>query len=142
MAGEIQIAYGTSGSTLYAVVRSATGTVWNTAGSALEAYNGANWTDYDIALTEQGTSGYYAGDFPAAAAGFYNVEVRVRAGGGPATTDAVAGAGDVEWSGSAVLPLSAATSILLNETEGNLNVNVRAWNDTGVVTGTDRKSVV
>lgn len=104
MAGEIQLAYGTAGRTLYAVVRNATGSVWN--GAAFVAYNGANWTAYDVALAEQGSSGYYVGDFPVVAAGVYQVEVRDQAGGSPATTDTLAGAGSVEWDGTAVLPLS------------------------------------
>ena len=37
MAGEIQLAHGTSGATLYAVVRSAVGTVWNTVQRSLPA---------------------------------------------------------------------------------------------------------
>lgn len=111
MAGEIEIAYGTTGRTLYAVVRSSTGTVWNTAGAAFEAFNAANWADYDIALTEQGASGYYVGTFPAATAGVYNVEARDRAGGSPAVTDAVAGAGAVEWDGSAATYLASRPTL-------------------------------
>lgn len=101
MASEIQLAYGTSGRTLYAVVRSTTGTVWN--GAAFVAYNGANWTTYAVTMTEQGASGYYTGDFPAVAGGVYDVEVRDRAGVTAATTDALAGSGDLQWSGTAVL---------------------------------------
>ena len=114
MASELQLAYGTTGSTLYAVVRNATGSVWNTAGAAFEAYSGANWTDYDVALTEQGSSGYYAGTFPAGitSAGVYPVEVRLRAGGSPAVTDTVVGTGVVEWDGSAVVrPFAGGSSL-------------------------------
>lgn len=106
MAAELQLAHGTTGRTLYAVLRSATGTVYNTAGAAFEAYNASNWTSYDIALTEQGTSGYYVGDMPAVAAGIYAVEVRWQAGGSPATTDTTVGSGEVNWTGTVVAALS------------------------------------
>lgn len=105
MANEIQLAYGVTGRTLYAVVRSATAAVWN--GAAFETYSGANWATYAVAMAEQGTSGYYAGNFPAVAAGVYPIEVRDRSGGAPATTDPLAGSGGVEWGGSAVVPLSS-----------------------------------
>lgn len=105
MASEIQLAYGTSGRTLYAVIRSAVGQVWN--GSAFETYTGGNWATYAVSLTEQGTSGYYAGTFPTTSAGVYLIEVRDRSGGSPATTDPLAGSGEVEWSGTALVPLSS-----------------------------------
>jgi hypothetical protein len=104
MANEIQLAYGTTGRTLYAVVRTTVGTVWN--GAAFVAFNAPDWADYDVAMTEQGASGYYTGTFPVVAAGTYNVEVRDRSGDSPAVTDPVAGGGDVNWNGTAVQSLS------------------------------------
>lgn len=110
MASELQIAHGVTGRTLYAVVRSATGSVWN--GSAFAAYNGANWGTYAVTLAEEttgGSDGVYKGDFPAliAAAGVYNVEVRYRSGGSPALTDAVVGSGKIEWGGSAIASVAS-----------------------------------
>lgn len=102
MANELH-AYTTSGLTTYAVLLSATGTVWN--GSAWEAIASGNWTTYDIALTEA-TAGIYLGTMPAVAAGVYQYVVYQRAGATPAITDAVLGTGSIEWDGSAVLPLS------------------------------------
>ncbi len=128
MAGEIELAYGTTGRTLYAVVRSTTGTVWNTAGSAFEAFNAANWADYDVALAEQGASGYYVGDFPAGivTAGVYNVEARDRAGGSPAVTDPPAGAGSLEWTGSAVASLGGGVNVV--QVDGAaLNPHTTGW---------------
>lgn len=87
---------------MYFMVRSATGTIWNTAGAALEAYNAANIADYDIAATEQGSGGLYVGNMPAAAAGVYNIVAKVRAGGSPAESDVTVGVGEIEWDGSAV----------------------------------------
>jgi hypothetical protein len=83
MAGELQLPYD-SGLTLYAHVLNASGQRWN--GSAFETYNEANWTTYDVALTEQGASGLYVGDF--AAAGIYEALVYQQAGATPAVTDA------------------------------------------------------
>lgn len=108
MASEIQLAYGTTGRTLYAVIRTSVGTVWNTNSAAFEAFNAANWTDYDIAMTEQGTTGYYAGTFPPAiSSGVYEVEVRDRGGSSPAVSDALAGSGEIQWSGTAVVSLAS-----------------------------------
>jgi O-acetyl-ADP-ribose deacetylase (regulator of RNase III) len=59
-------------------------------------------------MAEQGTaSGFYTGTFPAVAAGVYAVSVKRQAGGSPAETDATVGFGPVEWSGTAVVPLSS-----------------------------------
>jgi hypothetical protein len=114
MAGELQIGGLTTGWAAYAVVRSATGTVWN--GTAFEAFNAANWATYDIALTEQGSTGYYVGTFPTVAAGVYAVEVRRQTGGSPAAavaTDPYLGGGDAEWDGTVL--------------RGAGNVNLAAW---------------
>lgn len=101
MAGELQIGTNISGSTVYAVLRTATGTVWN--GTAFEAFNAANWTTYDIALTEQGTSGYFVGTMPAVAAGFYSITYHRQAGAGPVITDQFLASEDLEWSGTAIV---------------------------------------
>lgn len=107
MASEIQLAYGTSGRTLYAVIRNSVGQVWN--GATFEVFNAANWATYDVAMTEQGASGYYVGTFPVIAAGGYNVEIRDQAGGTPAQGDPLAGGGDVYWNGTAVQTLATVT---------------------------------
>lgn len=51
-----------TGVTVYAIVRDNDGDVWN--GSAFETYSAGNLGTYDIPLTEQGTSGFYAANFP------------------------------------------------------------------------------
>lgn len=116
MASELQLAHTTTAQTLYAIIRNAVGQVWQTTNSTFTAYVTANLSNYTIALTEQGTaSRYYAGTFPAAAAGVYNVTVFVRAGGSAAEGDAVAGAGAIEWDGAAVIPLSTITGYIDTE---------------------------
>lgn len=106
MAGELQ-ADVTTGQTVYFLVRSATGTIWN--GSSLEAYATANLATYAVTGTEQGTgSGLYVGNMPAAAAGVYNIVAKVRAGASPAESDVTVGVGEIEWDGSAVAGLGVS----------------------------------
>lgn len=103
MAGELQTDY-VSGKVVYFLLRSAVGTIWN--GAAFAAYNSANYATYPITATEQGTSGYYVANMPAAVAGIYNVLAKVQAGGSPAETDITVGTGQLDWSGSVVETLS------------------------------------
>lgn len=98
MAGELQATYAT-GSTLYAILRNTTGAVYN--GSTFDATpTTGEWTGYDIALAEDGSTGLYRGAMPAVATGAYAFEVRLQAGGSPAATDRVVGQGRILWSGS------------------------------------------
>lgn len=87
--------------------------IWNTSLGAFEAYVTANYGDYDIAATEQGTaSAYYTGTFPSTiVAGVYSITAHAQVGGSPAETDPVVAAGDYQWNGSSTAPLSdTATS--------------------------------
>lgn len=105
MAGEIQTA-DISGKNVYALVRNVAGDIWN--GSAFVSYATANLASYAISLTEQGTaSAYYTGTFPALAAGVYSIVAYERAGGSPAEGDRLIAAGNLEWDGSAVVPLAS-----------------------------------
>ena len=76
----------TSG-TVYFTFQNTNGDYWN--GSSYEAYNGANWTTYDVAATTEG-AGVYSVSVPASATDY---QLRLQAGGSPATTDAVVDAG-------------------------------------------------
>lgn len=100
MAGIIDTIFAT-GSTLYGHVRNNSGQVWN--GSAFEAYVGANWGTYKIALGEDGTSGYYKASFPSSVAtGRYNVIIYEQAGVSAAATDSPVGKDIYYWNGSTV----------------------------------------
>lgn len=116
MAKEIQFTVPATG-THYVVVRNAAGQWYNTATPGFEAFNGANWTSYDIAAAQVGTSKVYDADMPAVAAGLYEVFAFLQAGGSPAATDEPVSAGEVEWTGSAVasvgrsLPAAAAGEV-------------------------------
>ena len=109
MAAELQVNY-TSGSVVYAHVRSAVGTIWN--GSALESYVTANIANYKIACTEQGSaSGYYTATFPGAVAGVYAVTYKQQMGGSPAESDPTIAVELFHWDGTVhVAESSLATS--------------------------------
>lgn len=80
-----------SGSTLYAVIHHTDGRVWNNIEEAWEAFEDAKWAQYAIAMTEQGSSGYYRAEYPAGAGGVLTTEVVYnQAGGTPALGDAPA----------------------------------------------------
>lgn len=96
---------GTTGLNLYAFRFTPTGTVWN--GSSHVAFNASSWATYAITLSAFSGGGFYAADMPAAGAGKYEITVFRRAGGAPAATDQSLGAGEIEWDGSAEVPLSS-----------------------------------
>lgn len=78
-------AYYASGSTLYAVLRNATGQAFDTVGNAFEAWN--VMTDYDIVLTDC-NGGMYTGTFDAdTPAGLYTIMVYKQMGANPADSD-------------------------------------------------------
>jgi hypothetical protein len=107
MAGEIQVSF-QAGKTCYFLVRNRVGQVWNTNTSAFESYQTANYGDYDIAMTEQGSaSGFYVGTFPSAITpGVYSIVAKQQIGGSAAETDPTIGSGDEQWNGSVTIPLS------------------------------------
>ncbi len=95
-----------SGSTLYATLDRG-GLRWN--GVAFEAVALAGWTTYAVAMTEAAGTGFFSADVPAGivTAGLLDLTVYKRAGGSPAATDAVVGAGRVDWDGSAAMSLAS-----------------------------------
>ena len=115
MASELQASY-VAGKTVYFLVRSSVGTIWN--GAALEAYLTANYLTYDIAATEQGTaSAYYIADFPAALTnGRYNYVAKEQVGVDPAETDITIATGEIVWAGPAValVPLVNASGAVVS----------------------------
>lgn len=101
MASEISAVF-TTGRNLYALVRSSTGRIWN--GTSFETYATGNYSNYPVAMTQQGTSeSFYAGNFPLAiTAGVYNIVVKARTGVSPAETDPAVAMGSLQWNGSSV----------------------------------------
>lgn len=115
MPNPIETAF-TSGVTLYAIIHNPNGKVWNNVTLAWEAYNGALWTQYAIAMTEQGTSGYYSGTYPATANDVLASEiVYQQAGGTPSLADAPAtGVGQSQGVDLAAIRASVIAAANLN----------------------------
>lgn len=112
MANEIQGSFMT-GHTVYALVRSATSTIANTATSALESYQTAHYSGYVISATEQGAaSAYYTASMPTwLPAGTYNALFKQQLGSNPVESDPTVDVGSIDWNGSSVAALSSiATS--------------------------------
>lgn len=93
MANELQFIYETKDKTLYFALRNLSGQMWNTSGTPnWEARTVANWTDYDIALSETPASSFlYVGTIPAIsgnmAAGWMWADIYEQAGASPAIAD-------------------------------------------------------
>lgn len=100
MAKELYLPYGTTGLTVYAVIRDSSGQYWN--GTSFESFNQSHLSSYKVAMTEEGTSGNYSANFPAVSAGIYDVQARIQSGGSPAWTDATAGTDLLTWGGSSL----------------------------------------
>lgn len=101
MANEIR---GTSPTgTLYARIMNSSGHWWN--GSTFEAYAEANYSTYDIAMTEQGTSTVYVADFPSGitTGGTYEYFVHRQSGASPAAGDVVVNTGKIDWTGTVAI---------------------------------------
>lgn len=101
MSNELRIG-SVSGLTVYAAVLNSTSRIWN--GSAFEAYSSVNYTNYDVTITEQGSSGIYVGDFPTAIVdeGHYEVFYFIQDGGAPAEGDRILGTSSIDWDGDSL----------------------------------------
>jgi hypothetical protein len=97
MAGEIWMSRD-SVDTVYAVIYDPDDSykIYNFTTSAFEAYNAANITHYDLAMTASGDMHY--GDFPDLDDGAYMVQVRLQAGASPSVDDFIIGQGRIYWS--------------------------------------------
>ena len=91
-----------SGENVYYIVRLKGGTVWYPAGQAFEGWGDSSHTrdDYDIPLTDRGGD-FYEADFDTnIPAGRYTVQVFIRHGAAPASTDTLRSSADFRWSGA------------------------------------------
>jgi len=150
MANEIRATYNT-GANLYTLVFNAAGQVYYPVGGAFETYGtgGHVQDDYDIVLSEVGTTGQYRGTFPVVAAGVYSVVMFLRIGASPASTDTIIGStGEMHWDGAAEIDASALhthettiegyTDILDDATNGNAAIKAEVEGIGGVaMRGTD-----
>jgi hypothetical protein len=88
MANEVQFARQESSLTLYFAVRAQDGRVWDTSANmgagGFVAINAVTWSNADIALTEQGSTGDYYGTFPTAIPDeSYTIEIFEQTGASP-----------------------------------------------------------
>lgn len=138
MAGELSAHFAT-GQVLYArLFDLATGLVWD--GADFVAPDDADWADYVIAMDEDADSGDYRGDMPAVGAGYYQYLTHLQLGGFEAAGDPVVWTGEVQWDGSAVLPLSsipAAIQSLLGGANLTLESAMRESGDFTILSGDD-----
>ena len=94
-------AVGYTGDTVYGHIMNSSGQRWN--GSAFEDYTGSNYANYDISMTEQGSSGVFLGTFPSGLDGAtYEFFCYRQLGASPATGDPVIGTGKILWNGSSI----------------------------------------
>jgi len=118
MANEIQLIHDDAAETIYAIVRETASTGrWydNTTDHALETFDSANWATYAITLAQVDVSSppttgnaAYQGTFPALAAGFYWLDVYVRAGAAAAQTDVRTASYLFYWNATALVPAGGA----------------------------------
>ncbi len=107
MANELQVSIGTTGRTIYFLIRSRTAQIWNTSNNAFENFVSGQYSLYTVSAVEQDLTGYYVGSFPTAIPpGTYSVIAKQQISGTPAVTDPTVGANNLEWGGAALLPLS------------------------------------
>jgi len=120
MAGEIAFASSQfTGDTLYFRLFDASGDVWSTVAAGFVTLAELDVGNYDIALVETGSTGYFKGDMPGASAGVFSFEVVKQAGGSPAWADDRIGEGQIHWDGSAEIPLNTIL-VDTNELQGDL----------------------
>lgn len=156
MSNEIQIIHDDAAETVYAVVRNMAGQFC--AAATPETFESANWATYDIALAQVDASSppasgnaAYQGTFPAAAAGFYWLDIYVQAGVSPAQTDwpvrsilyywdgtnlrpAGSHLGEVDSTGTETITVQKALEALLAWSAGKVTVD----SATGIATYTGR----
>ncbi len=103
MANEIST-IATADSNIYFVVYNTDGEIWQTTTATFVTAVDADWANYDVAMTESGTStGIYFGDFPADIEddGTYYIFAYLRATGTPLVSDTIVAEGTIEWDGVA-----------------------------------------
>jgi len=108
------------GQIAYFIVLNRNGQAWSLSGGsagAFENYSSADYMNYAISATQQGTGKIYEGNFPAAiVAGIYSIVAFNQLGGSPGESDQTIAGGDFQWNGTVPLPLSdLATSGLVSQ---------------------------
>jgi len=146
MADEISWVHQATGVILYGVIRTTTPELWNTSGTPnFETLVVANWAneEYGILLPETPASSYfYAGDFPAISgnmvAGFYHVDVYVRAGATQAVSDTLLGTLIGYWDGTTFDPWASDVRMVSKDAAAADNLEAD-YDGTGYAGGTIHK---
>ena len=105
------------GETLYSCRFQLNGDVFLANGASDEVWGtaGRDADDYDVAMTEKGSSGHYVGNFDPSsniAAGIYRVVVYRQAGGSPVDADVALAQGVGEWNGTQFEPCAKKQDVL------------------------------
>jgi hypothetical protein len=100
LANEIQVTYAVDGVTIYVLIKSLAGLIWDVGDSALEAvgaWNDARADECDVACTGKDAEQYVA-DFPTACPnGTYLITAYLQGGANPDTDDVRLGSGLITW---------------------------------------------
>lgn len=110
MADEIQV-QDVTGLTLYAQVRKSLDPtkILSTVASAFVTFSSADWLNYDIAMTEQGSSGLYLGTIPSyAGSGVFSVTSYAQSGVSPAESDLAIATGNITYN-------AAGTDLIISD---------------------------
>lgn len=113
MSNELHLV-GPVGRTCYVHILNSSSQRANITDEIFEAFNASNYSDYDVTVTEQSSSGIYVGDFPTwIAGGRYDVVLFLQDGASPADGDRAIGAQLIDWRGVAgsagSIPLGSLT---------------------------------
>lgn len=95
---------GSTGKTVYAVLRSLDGSYLVPAVGILAHGDPSDWDDYALEMTEGAITGDFSVAFPSAApAGTYAITLYEQVGANPAPTDTIVGTGQYSWDGTEFL---------------------------------------
>lgn len=98
-----------TGSSVHAIIRNSVAQPWN--GTAFEVWNDAHYASYLVTLTEQGTSGFFAGSIPVGINEPDTLTIEIYSGPGTLGSDTYLTGGTLEWSGSSVIVPFVGTAL-------------------------------
>ena len=91
----------TTGSNVHAIIRNSSAQVWSVSAVSYVAWVDANWAQYLVPLTEQGTSGFYYGSVPSGITQADALSVEIWSGPGTSeSSDTFITGGTLIWTGS------------------------------------------
>ena len=101
MASQIQFSF-TPGRTCYTLIFNQSGQIWNSATNLFETYSTANYANYALSATQQGSSSpFYLTPTPVQLpAGDYSIAGKQQLGGSVAETDPSIAVGNYSWNGT------------------------------------------